>query len=150
MFKIWVRQCLDCSIMLLCKDFTDWHKLPSQARSLFLRQKAGAHPSCMEQYPFHLFPLCFRTSGSGIHTSNSHFFAQWQFLTVSCSTRSRLNLSAQTPFSVCVSNSAKHLTLISHLLFKCHREKLQSIEMLNPIYIHFNDSDFIICLVSKI
>lgn len=135
-------QCLDCSEMLLCKDLTDRHKLLSQAHSLFLRQKAGVHPSCMEQYPFHLFPPCFRAFGPGIHTSDSHFLAQWQFLTVSYSTRSRLKLSAQIPFSVCVSNSAEHLTLISHLLFKCHREKLQSIEMLNPIYIHFNNSNF--------
>lgn len=151
-FKIWVMQCLPCSVMLLCKDLTDWPKLPSQVHPLFLRQKAGAHPSFMEQYIlFHLFPLHFRTSGSSIHTSNSlFFFPQPQFLTVSYSTRHRLKLSAQITLSVCVSNSAKHLTLISHRLFKCHREKLQSIEMLNPIYIHFNDSDSIIYVVSKI
>lgn len=78
------------------------------------------------------------------------FFAHWQFLIVSYSRRHRLKLSAQITLSVCVSNSAKHLTLISHRLFKCHREKLQSIEMLNQIYIHFNDSDSIIYVVSKI
>lgn len=102
-------------------------------------------------YPLPPIPSAFQSIRVKYpHFKFPFFFPQPQFLTVSYSTRHRLKLSAQITLSVCVSNSAKHLTLISHRLFKCHREKLQSIEMLNPIYIHFNDSDSIIYVVSKI